>query len=261
MKILYFLFICICTSTNAASNETIYCTPIKETNEGMMDKMKVMFMSLLGPVAGTLLASLLISFVQVVIQRLVPYLRSGVISQIISRTITDRRNPFYDILPEGMPHDMYQSILDISRHLYRNSMSTKPIAEGFEYITHAYIYRLRLKLKKEQISNVCTIVQDTENLGFHEFHHKVLSEMRKNIELLNSKIAENLARWIEEGRVTNYTCNDTMVYLLHTGNVAKREVILEVLVNPIMDPVHNANIRRHITGGVGSYSHYEPPVI
>lgn len=100
-------------------------------------------------------------------------------------------------------------------------------------------------------------VKESSNEVLHEFHHKVLIEMRRDLDLTNANIARKLSIWIQEGRVENYHCGENMVYLLKTGE-KNRPVIIEVMRNPIMDPIHNTNIRRYIGDGVGNYTHYEP---
>jgi len=249
------------------SNVTMTCIPL-ETDTSLKGRLISLIASVSSPLAGSIIGAFLFSLLQVILQRLVPYLRSGVIVQAFRRIFTDRSNPFHELLPEGMPRDMYQTILDISRTLNRLSISTKPIADGFEYVTSAFIYRIRLRLKNEQFMNVCVMVEDSGNSSIHEFHHKVMVEMKRDIDMINSRIASKLAEWISSGRVINYSCGEKMLYVLNTGSVElvdgrtlkNRQVIIEVIANPISDQIHHANIRRFITGGVGNYSHYETPV-
>jgi len=249
------------------SNVTMTCIPL-ESDTSLRGRLIAMVASVSSPLAGSIIGAFLFSLLQIILQRLVPYLRSGVIVQAFRRIFTDRSNPFHELLPEGMPRDMYQTILDISRTLHRACISTKPIAEGFEYVTLAFIYKIRLRLKGEQFSNICVIVQDSNNLGIHEFHHKVMVEMKRDIDMINSRIASKLAEWISSGRVINYSCGEKMLYVLNTGSIElvdgrslkNRQVIIEVIANPISDQIHQANARRYITGGVGNYSYHESPI-
>ncbi len=218
---------------------------------------KALAVSVVGPLTGSVIGALLFSCGQVILQRLVPYLRSGAVSQAVGRICSGVGNPLRELLPEDTPNDMHKAILEIGKNLYRNSISTKPIADGFEYITMAYIYRIRLKLSREEFSPICVSVRHSDDSAVHEFHHKVVVEMKRDLEKVNTHIASKLSKWILENRVENYHCGENMVYILNTG-ANNRPVVIEVTRNPMMDAIHNANIRRHITGGIGNYTHYEP---
>lgn len=187
-----------------------------------------------GSIIGAVVGPLLIACFRVIAERIIPYIRSGAFSRTMDRLITSEVHPLREILPRDLPHEVYEGIIDLSKSLYIRCTSCNDIVDGCRYVTLSYIYKIRLKMEGEVISNTCIRVNKSSPPRVHEFHSKVIKELRSSSDELSREVAKLLSKWLIEGRVRDYSCGDTMMYeVIH----ASRPVVIEISENPLLEEV------------------------
>lgn len=185
-----------------------------------------------GSIVGSVVGPLLIAAFRVIAERIIPYIRSGAFKHAVTRIIEGTVHPMREILPGDLPHDVYEGIVELSKCIYRRSNSSRDIADGCEYTTLGYIYRIRLQQKGEVLTSTCVRTTIKSPPKVHEFHSKVIQELRSPSDQACKETAKLLSTWIAEGKANDYSCGSTMMYEIIGPT---KSVIIEVIENPVLD--------------------------